>query len=302
MPRWGICATVRAPTDQVLAFAAHHLDLGAARIWLHFDDPDDPALPVLAALPRVKAIACDAAYWQALCGRRPAAHQNRQSRNIQRVCDAARLPWIAHLDHDEFLVADRPVAEILGTAAPGRPMVRAAPFEALHDPSLPDDIQTARHFRAALRGAAHAQQRHALYGPYADMLPDGMLGHSAGKCFFRTGIPGLRPQIHGAFAGTERLPGGPFDPGLELLHIHAADPAQWLAQLDFRLAQGAYRARPDLVAHLTAASATDRRRFYDAVQGASPDLLDRLSRLGLLRTHDLGLRAKVARLMAMRQA
>jgi hypothetical protein len=129
-----------------------------------------------------------------------------------------------------------------------------------------------------------------------------MLGHSVGKCFFRTGIPGLRPQIHGAFVGAERQPGGPFEPGLVLLHFHAPNPGEWLAHLDFRLSRGAYRARPELAAYLGAATPADRKRFYDAVQDASPDTLDRLSQLSLLRQHDLGLRAKVARLLAKRQA
>lgn len=302
MARWGICATVRAPAAPLHAFVAHHLDLGASRIWLHFDDPADPALPSVAAVPRVQAIACDEGYWQRLCGRRPEAHQNRQSRNIQSVCARARLPWVAHLDHDEFLVADRPVARILAELPPERVLLRIAPFEALHDPGLPDDIQTARHFRGALRGPGHTADRAALYGAHAGMLTDGMLGHSAGKCFFRTGIPGLRPQIHGAFVGQDRLPGGPFAADLALLHFHAADPDDWLSHLDFRLARGAYRGRPALVAHLAHATAPERRQFYDAVQRASPALLAGLDRLGQLRRHDLGLRAKVARLFTAAQA
>ncbi len=71
MARWGVCATVRAPADQVLAFVAHHLDLGADRIWLHFDDPDDPALVLAAPLPRVTAVACDDAYWRTSWGGAP---------------------------------------------------------------------------------------------------------------------------------------------------------------------------------------------------------------------------------------
>ena len=283
----------------MLAFVAHHLGLGADHIWLHFDDPDDPALATAARLPRTTAIACDDAYWQATCKRRPDAHQNRQSRNLQRVYAAKPLPWIAHIDHDEFLLPSRPIAEILDGLSPDQPLLRIAPFEALHDPALPDDIFTARHFRGALRGTEHAQNRDLVFGPAARLLPEGMLSHAAGKCIFRTGIPRLTPQIHGAFRDKQRVRGGAFHPDIALLHFHAHDREGWLNKLDFRLRHGGYRARPEMVAWLLAASAEERRTFYDTVQAPSPDRLALLGRLGVLRTETLGLRDKVAHLQRM---
>jgi hypothetical protein len=299
LARWGICTTLRAPPDQVLAFVAHHLDLGADHIWLHFDDPDDPALTQAARLPRTTAIACDAAYWHVTCKRRPEAHQNRQSRNLQRVYAAKPLPWIAHIDHDEFLLPARPIAETLDDLAPDQPFLRIAPFEALHDPALPDDIFTAQHFRGALRGTEHAQNRDRIFGPQARFLPEGMLSHAAGKCIFRTSIPRLKPQIHGAFRDKQRVRGGAFHPDIALLHFHAQDREVWLKKLDFRLSHGGYRARPEMVTWLLTASDEDRCAFYDSVQATSADRLALLDRLGVLRTETLGLRDKVARLQRM---
>ena len=40
MASWSLVATVKAPEEKVLAFAAHHLSLGANHLWLYFDDPD----------------------------------------------------------------------------------------------------------------------------------------------------------------------------------------------------------------------------------------------------------------------
>ena len=297
MTGWGVCTTLNATREQVLAFVAHHLDLGADHIWLHFDDPDAPAADLAMRLPRTTVIRCDAAYWQALPGGRPDTHQNRQTRNIQRVCAEAALPWIAHLDHDEFLLADRPVAGILDDVPQDRLLLRVAPFEALHDPALPDDIFTARQFRAPLRGPHHAADRAALFGNHAALMPDGVLSHSAGKCFFRTGIRRMRPRIHGAFRANARVAGGAFHPDLALLHFHAQDRAQWLDRLAFRLAQGGYRDRP-LHIWLAEADAAARHGFYDAVQVATPDKVDLLRQLGLLREVDLGLRAKVGALTA----
>jgi hypothetical protein len=295
MAGWGVCATIRAPAEQVLAFALHHLDLGADHIWLHFDDPADPALGLAALLPRTSAIACDADYWTATCGRRPDAHQNRQSRNVQRIYGTTKLDWLVHLDHDEFLLPSRSISDLLDNVPVAQPIVRAAPFEALCDPSLPDDIFTARHFRGALRGAAMAGIRSAVLGPVAPLLPEGMLSHAVGKSFFRTGIAGLKPQIHGAFLAGERVEGGAFHPDLVLLHFHATDRSEWLSRLDFRLARGGYRSRPEMVAFLQAASTAERSQFFDRVQICGPEKRDLLQGNGALRTAALGLREKVGR-------
>ena len=40
-PSWAVVATVKAPQDKVLACVAHHLSIGAAQVFLYFDDPDD---------------------------------------------------------------------------------------------------------------------------------------------------------------------------------------------------------------------------------------------------------------------
>ena len=293
---WGICATVKAPADQVLAFAAHHLALGADHLWLHFDDPADPALEIAARLPRTTAIRCDEAYWQGHGKRRPEKHQVRQTRNIQRLCAEAPLPWLAHIDVDEFLVATRPVADILATLTDDRMILPVAPWEALHDPALPPDVFTARHFRAALRGPSRAADRARVFGAYADLLPEGVLSHAAGKCFFRTGIRRLEPRIHGAFFAKTRLVNGPFPPDLALLHFHAQDPDRWLASLPFRLTKGAYQYNPPLQEFLLSADPATRAAFYAKVQVASPEALALLESLGLLRSETLDLRAKVAAL------
>lgn len=293
MTAWGLCATVRAPADQVLAFVAHHLALGATRIWLHFDDPDDPARAAVAHLPQVTAIACGAAYWAGLIGRRPDRHQNRQARNMLRVYRQAALPWLAHIDVDEFLWPVRPVDRVLADLPADRVQLRLSPWEALHDPALPDDIFTARHFRAALRGPARAAERAALFGPYAPLLPQGVLSHSAGKCFFRTGIPGLEPRLHGAFLNGARLADDRFAPDIALLHFHAQDAADWLARLPFRLTRGAYQFNPALQAHLAACTPDGIAAFYRAVQLASPETLARLRAMGALIEADLHLRDRI---------
>lgn len=296
MTDWGICTTLKAPVPQVLAFVAHHLGLGAARIWLHFDDPEDPAADAVAGLPGVEVTRCDFGYWHGLMGRRPGKHQNRQSRNMQRVYALDALPWVAHIDVDEFLWPARPVAQVLAAAPADAPLIRMAPHEALHDPDLPDDIFTARHFRAALTGRDRAADRARLFGDYAALLPEGVLSHSAGKCFFRGALRGMEPRLHGAFRWGERLRIDGFDRDIALLHFHAQDPAAWKDRLAFRISRGAYQFNPPLAEWLARATPQEVDAFYTAVQQAKPETLALLRGMGALTTADLGLRAQVAAL------
>lgn len=298
MIRWGLVATVKTPAEKLLAFLAWHLDLGVARICLYFDDPGDPALATLSALPalagRVVLTPCDDAHWQRLGGR-PGRHQNRQAKNARDAYRATDLDWLGHLDADEFLWAEAPVAEILAALPREQIMCRAEPFEAMHDPALPDDIYTARAFRGALK-ARHAALRSPVLGGFAGILPEGMLSHAAGKALFRAGIPGLSPRLHGAFIGGERLPGPAFDPRLKLLHFHAQDRAAWASALPFRLTRGAYQYHPELCAFLSGATEAQIAGFYDETQILTPRKAGALRAAGRLAELQLDLAARVARL------
>ena len=291
-PRWGVVSTSQAPAEQVLAFVAHHLGLGAHRIWLHFDNPDDPAADMLSRQDRGTVIRCDAAYWTALYGRRPETHQERQVKNATRVARKAGTDWVAHIDIDEFLTGAARVADVLAGVATDRLVLRVEPWEALHDPALAPDIFTARAFRRQIP-AETPELASRLYGRYGAVLDRGMLSHSVGKCFFRTGVRDMAVRIHGARIKGETVFGGRFHPDLALLHFHAQDPAAWKGRLAFRLARGAYRSRPALPAMLEHASAAEIDGFFDAVQCARPEMIRALQAHGLLRFEDLGLRRKV---------
>ncbi len=294
MAAWGICATVKAPVEQVLAFVAHHLSLGAAEITLCLDDPEDPAFPLLADLPDVTPIRCDGEWWAGFGQDRPDKHQVRQLRNINRILRHTALPWIAHLDVDEFLLPAAPIAEVLDRLPADQLMLRLPPFEALHDPALPDDIFTATRFRGAMQGRAFRSLRRAVFGDYAPLLPRGMLSHSEGKCFFRSGVPGFQARLHAGFLRGERLERAPDDPELELLHFHAQDRGAWLAALPFRLTRGAYQFNTGLCDYLSAATEEETAAFYQAVQTLGPEALQALDGAGLLREVSLGLRDRMA--------
>jgi hypothetical protein len=297
MTRWGLVATVKAPEDQVLAFVAHHLALGAERLWIYFDDPADPAYARVARLPRVTATRCTDWYWLKQGGR-PSRHPVRQIRNAGKALRGCRLEWLGHIDVDEFLHAPRPVADLLAEVPPDVPSLLLEPFEALHDPGLADDIFTARDFRGPLgEGFRHLQA--AIFGPAAPMLQKGALGHVLGKGFCRPKLRGIRLTLHGVQLNGATL-AVPFHPDLRVLHFHAQDPAAWREALPYRLAHGAYHYPEEapLKAGLLGADDGAIAAFYRAAMTLTPEKAAILEQHGRLITADLGLRAKVARLLA----
>lgn len=297
---WGIVTTLKAGVEETLAFTAHHLSLGPAGIWLYFDDPADPAADAVEALGltgRINVIRCDAAYWQRQKAGRPERHQSRQGANLRRAYRRSKLDWIAHIDVDEFLVADRPVADCLEDCQ--REYFRVQPYEAMHEPGLEDDIFSARHFHRPTRSAEEGRAVAKLHGRYAGMLQKGMLSHPSGKCFFRTGLEAFTPAIHSAKLLGERLTYKGFMPGLSLLHFHAQDPERWINGLSFRLSRGAYQAMPALRDFLSAASDAEIADFYKTVMKARPEALALFEAHDMLRVERLELRAKVAALQAL---
>jgi hypothetical protein len=297
MTTWGLVATVKAPEEQLLAYVAHHQSLGAQNIRLYFDDPADPALRRLSRVPGVTTIRCTDWYW-ALRGGRPDKLHNRQIKNARHAQLRCRLDWLGHLDVDEFLHSQRPVAAILAEVPREVPNVLIDSFEAMHDPDLPDDIFTARQFRAALRDQHHGLLD-PIFGFAAPLLAKGNLSHTIGKSFCRIAARDVKLGLHEVFRDKTPI-AQPFHPELRLLHFHAQDRAAWLEALPFRLRNGAYHfpAEQALREHLLAADAVGLAAFYEIAMTLTPDKAALLDQHGLLVTADLALRAKVARLLA----
>ena len=293
MASWAVVSTMKAPEEKVLAFVAHHLSLGADHLWLFFDDPAQPIPPVLANHPRVTVTPCDDAHWIRACKKRPPQHQNRQTQNARLTYrEFVTSEWIVHIDVDEFLLTKRPIDDILEETPAETIAMRLEPFEAMHDPLLPDDIYTAREFRGALRHEYWPRRRAAL-GPYRKVIRDGMMSHSVGKTIYRTRIPGLLPRLHAVMLNKVMVAPASWQPDIKLLHFHAQDKAAWLAAVPFRITKGAYQFRPELQGFLAEATPEEVDKFYRRTQILPFDLRDVLVKDGRLLIVDLGLRAKV---------
>lgn len=300
LPRWGIVTTIKAPVEDILRFAAHHLGLGAHRLYIYLDDDNTEAFEALKAHPKCRPVMTDHAYWQKLGMKRRAKHQSRQFENARHGYERAGrdVDWLAHLDVDEFLWPDRPIAAQLADLAPDCLCARMRPAEALAGPG------PVTHFKAiAVDRATRARQTAALWPQWAAHLNGGFLSHVAGKMIYRTGVEGLRVQIHNVFVGEAMNPSEVELTETTLLHMHAKSWEAFRAAFDYRLDKGSYRAElkpaqaDGETLHLLLSRLADQgedalRQFYDAVCAARPELLDRLAAEGLLRSHALDLDAK----------
>ena len=175
---WSVVSTVREPLTLVLAFACHHLSLGAKTVHLFFDDPDDPAAEVMASIPGVDVTLCDLTHWRVLGQeKRPAWQTRRQTLNANHIAQKQRTDWLLHADADEFLWAPDGIEEELSQAEIW-----------LHVPNLervwiaPEDRVFDGVFRAPGLPASKVDQ---VYGPARTFLQNGLSGHTSGKAMAR---------------------------------------------------------------------------------------------------------------------
>lgn len=304
MATWGLSATILAPAPDILRFAAHHIELGAKRLYLYLDDDNLAAFNALKPHPKVRVQMCDAQHWSRLGRDRPAKHQVRQTRNATHAYGRKpEVDWLIHMDVDEFLVPNTSVSGALSTLGPDTTSARVRPMELLGDS---DDAYKAFIPPSRLR----RQIVDALYPSFGTHLKGGFLSHVAGKLFVRTGVPDVSVRIHNAFQGDTMLPDATELADIVLAHRHATSWSHWRATYAYRLDKGSYRAelKPatgpenggltlhDLFQKLYAKDGEDGlRAFYDEVIGDSADLRARLDAQGVLRIVPLDLEKSVSK-------
>ncbi len=303
MTTWGIVSTVRGSAQEILRFAAYHLDLGADTLYLFLDEPNDTALSSLRLHPKIKALVCDDAYWDSRRRKRPEKHQVRQTDNATFTYRNTDLDWLAHIDIDEFLWPLTPIADLLAAVPPEVPAVRTRPLEAL---AGGEDLYKA--FIPA--GPDRAALVQSIYPNYGEFVRGGFFSHLQGKLFARTGLPKLSYRIHNLYQFRQPLPCDTELPQVDLCHRHAPDWDHWLAHYQFRLARGSYQA--DMAPNVPRESGglnmhellsgieedggeAGLRKFYDEISGANPDVRTRLEDLGMIRHRPLNLDRKVAK-------
>lgn len=231
-PTWSVTATVREPSELVLAFVAHHLELGAEKVIIYLDDPDDPVRPLLVRTGRVNAVRCDEAYWSRVTnGRgRPDTQNARQAINATQAYRRVKSDYLLHLDADEFLHMARPFEEEVARLEGEEMWLRIPAVERCWLAGDDSEHVFSGVFRHPIRKAPLIVQR--IYGEdLAPYLANGLAGASHGKPLVRTGHD-VQVQVHAA-----KLPGkiAGWAPhraatGLHVLHFDGLTPLHWAAK------------------------------------------------------------------------
>lgn len=191
-PNWSVVATADEPAALVLAFALHHLELGAAQIHLFLDGPNPEAEAVLRDLPQVQLVVCDTAHWAASVRRqKPKLHTGRQLVNANIAYAQTRSDWLLHCDCDEFVRDGAALTGELSDTGPDRVYLKLPVAERAYLPAPVTAAQTEDPFDGIFRFpmSDFATIGPQIYGDLAPFLKDGVTGHRAGKAVVRTGLP-----------------------------------------------------------------------------------------------------------------
>lgn len=307
-PTWGVVSTIKAPATDILNFAAHHLDLGAHRVFIYLDAPNEVAFNALKSHPKCRVTLTDEGYWKRRKGR-PDMHQSRQTANASHCYRRGQqVNWLTHIDVDEFLWPSTPLTNQLSGLPDTTRSARIRPIEALAaDPAdpPPEGQLWCKGFARLQR--QRREETNAIYPTYGDHLNGGFLSHVAGKVFVRTGLQNVSLRIHNAFIDKKADPNPPELDQTRLVHLHAHSWEHWQALFRFRIAQGSYRESlkpapmPDGVSlnmHQLFSllkdedGATALRQFYEEVCTATPRLRALLDQFGQLHAVCLDLDTK----------
>ena len=290
-PRWGVVCTTNAPVHEVVRFVAHHLDIGATRIYLYLDAPDPETTRRLKPHPQVDLTLCDAAYWQETGKSRPDAHQVRQIFNATRALKraAADLDWLGHIDTDEFVLSAHALSDLLKSVPADIAGARLYPAEALAS-AKPGVSPT--HFKLrTISDGVPPTAIHDVYPTFGSYLRGGFLSHLAGKVFVRTGLGDIRLAIHRLRFNGEDVSNMAVLDGAHIGHLHAPDWDNFQSKLDFRHSKGSYRPKDNdpekSIGHLLQYLRDEEgepglRQFFEEMCLDTPALRNRLKRHNLL--------------------
>lgn len=224
-PRWGLVLLAREPEVLVLAQLCWHLAQGASKIHLYLDDPSDPVAQAAAMLPGVQVTRCDAAFWNAVAGERPALQTRRQTLVATHAYRRTKVDWLIHLDTDEFLWMRRPLAAELAAHSALQGYIALPNFERAFTRPDPEQLFEGV-FRVPLRGKKPLPDVLAGQAPFTSK---GVSGHASGKACVRTGFDMVlqphAPRQNGAVPQSVRAT------STVVLHFDGLTPLHWLLKL-----------------------------------------------------------------------
>lgn len=240
-----VATVLSEPLDKTLGFVGWYLDLGVRKIELFFDNPDDPAIPLLQKEDRVITHHCTPEFWRGLGVSPDRAFVKRQNAALTAAYRGAEAAWFLAVDADEFVyLGGRSLDDFANSLDRGLRAVRFTPAENVRTPGIPG-----RWFRLPV-------ERRKVRDIYGDAAPfiarrGGLVGHADGKSMTRTGLKFQKVRQHW-IVGEDGDPisdqtFGPADDAI-LLHLFDDGYDRWRAKLDWRA--GAWGFTRSAAAHI----------------------------------------------------
>ncbi|SLN59446.1 hypothetical protein ROJ8625_03003 [Roseivivax jejudonensis] len=226
-PTWGVVSTQAESPAVTAAFAAWHAALGAARIHIYLDAPDDETMTLLAQIPACSVVACDRGYWRGVqSGKRPRGQERRQVLNADHAYAQESVDWLLHLDADEYLWPERPVPEVLDGASVDA--LKIANVERAFRAGVPQRTI----FDGVFRAQVPPERSDILDPDIARLTSGGLSGHVSGKAFAPKGRQGLLMGIHAPRLGraANRRIRRDYADGLRILHFDGLTRKHWIAK------------------------------------------------------------------------
>jgi hypothetical protein len=199
-PTWGIVMLANEPEALLLANVGYHLGTGAQKVYVYLDNPADPLAGRLSAIPGCEVTLCTPVFWRKTGPGRPMLQTKRQIRIASHAYRQTNLDWLVHLDADEFIVQQRPLAEELQHFPRGQGFIRLQNQERAYYQDQTPHSMFEGGFRIPFRGGAAMEP--ALFRDLTPFFAMGVAGHAAGKAAVPTGF-NYKLLVH---APRKRLP------------------------------------------------------------------------------------------------
>ena len=301
--KWAVVSTMKAPTKDILNYAAHYLNLGAAQLYLFLDVPDPQAQKHLDQHQNINVVTTDPDYWQAR-GRAPQTVERRQIENIKSAIEYARddnIAWLGHFDSDEFLhvPSHANVGMRLARLDADVMCARALPVEYLV-PDQPDYRGPDQFKRLATPFARRRQISMRAYPEFGAQVSGGFLSHQVGKSFFRIVPEAMTPRIHFCDYPTHDDTKIKTLAHLDLAHYHTDTWDKFYQKYTERRKTGSYRKEisggktyhterqslHDILAELEQNEGiTGLKRLHRELCVATPEMVARLEQYDLYRLY-----------------
>ncbi len=309
MTSWSVITFAREQPEHLKALVAWYLGQGASEIHLMLDDVDPEQVEMFSHLPQVKAINCNAEYWDKKGQPRI---KGRADRHIALSTDAYQnctTDWVLHCDADEFADADHPISEVLDKIDPDAPMVRINAVERIFLEG--EEHQTfTDHFRH-MTDQPHPRWLSKIFA-YPNQFRRGLRGHVNGKRFVRCGLDGVRLAPHNAWRGDEIIMAPKDIPLMDarLLHLFVFDFDHFQRKGEWKFSQREGNRKRDLaeenpsprvlrrieMSEIFLSGDIDRQRsMYDDMFVFGKDRLAKLRKYQTVTSHDFP--ARISRYM-----